>query len=475
MSSRRTASQILAAFAADFDFSRLGEDHVARCGRALADTIAVAIAAQNEPAVRRACDYVETLMPPLAGGQGRNSYGVASLWGRGQQSTVEGAALFNGIAAHALDFDDASSPMSGHPSVALFPCLIALAEARDIGGSRLAGAYVVGFETCCKLGRALDLTHYSRGWHMTATIGTIAAAAACSHLLKLDAERITHAIGLALAQTGGTRENFGTDAKSFQAGQVNAAAIRAALLAERGFTASPRALDGKAGFTSLYSCAEDITPALATLGSLPLEIDGSGIEVKKYPACYGIHRPLDGLFDLMAERSFGLEDVERIDIETSYGVLSPLVRHPPRNGTEGKFSMEYTIAAAIADRGIRLSSYSDEAVTRCSVTPYMSRIAAREVTATMTPRWASIAIVFKNGQIRKRRIDALRGSPRSPLSDEELLAKVSDCISWGRSAVRPADLLEATQRLGTTSIRDLITMVERPNLSVQEMQDARAI
>jgi 2-methylcitrate dehydratase PrpD len=241
-------------------------------------------------------------------------------------------------------------------------------------------------------------------------------------------------------------------------------------LAERGFTASPHALDGKAGFAHLYSGGEDIAPALATLGSQPWEIDGSGIEVKKYPACYGIHRPLDGLFDLMAERSFALEDVERIDIETSYGALAPLVRHPPRNGTEGKFSMEYTIAAAIADRGIRLSSYSDEAVTRRSIAPYLGRIAAREVTATMTPRWASIAIVFKNGQVRKRRIDALRGSPQSPLSDEELLAKVSDCMSWGRSPVRPADLLEATQRLGTTSIRDLIATIDRPNLSAQEVQ-----
>jgi 2-methylcitrate dehydratase PrpD len=201
-----------------------------------------------------------------------------------------------------------------------------------------------------------------------------------------------------------------------------------------------------------------------------LEIDGSGIEVKKYPACYGIHRPLDGLFDLMTEHSFDLHDVERIDIETSYGALAPLLRRPPRNGTEGKFSMEYTIAAAIADRSIRLSSYADEAVTRHNIAPHLGRIAAREVTATMTPRWASIAIVFKNGQVRKRRIDALRGSPQSPLSDEELLAKVSDCMSWGRSPVRPADLLEATQRLGTTSIRDLIATIDRPNLSAQEVQ-----
>jgi 2-methylcitrate dehydratase PrpD len=464
-----TASQIVARFAANFDSSRIHEDHVARCGRALADTMAVAIAAQNEPAVRRAFDYVETLSPS-ARVQGGRQHGMASLWGRGQQSTAEGAALFNGIAAHVLDFDDASSPMSGHPSIVLLPCLVALAEARHIEGIRVASAYLVGFEICCKLGRALDLTHYSRGWHMTATMGTIGAAAACGHLLEFDAERITHAIGLALAQTGGTRENFGTDAKSFQAGQANAAAIRAALLAERGFTASPHALDGRAGFTQLYSGGEEIAPALATLGAEPLEIDGSGIEVKKYPACYGIHRPLDGLFDLMAERSFGLEDVERIDIETSYGALAPLLRRPPRNGTEGKFSMEYTIAAAIADRGVHLSSYSDEAVARRSIASQLDRIAAREVTTTMTPRWASIAILFKDGQIRKRRIDALRGSPQSPLSDEEFLAKVSDCMSWGRSTVQPADLLEATQRLGAIPIPDLIAMVERQGLSVQETQ-----
>jgi len=171
MSSRRTASQIVAGFAANFDSSRLREAHVLRVGRALADTMAVAIAAQNEPVVRRACHYIETLTLPLTDGRGGRHSRMASLWGRGQQSTVEGAALFNGIAAHALDFDDASSPMSGHPSIALLPCLIALAEVRHIEGIRVASAYVVGFEVCCKLGRALDLTHYSRGWHMTATMG----------------------------------------------------------------------------------------------------------------------------------------------------------------------------------------------------------------------------------------------------------------------------------------------------------------
>jgi 2-methylcitrate dehydratase PrpD len=462
MSSYRTDSQIIATFAADFDSSGLDEKHVRQCGRALADTMAVAIAAQSEPAVRRAHGYIESLTPSPLDARGGSLPGTASLWGWRQASTVEGAALFNGIAAHVLDFDDASSPMSGHPSVALLPALIALAEARGVPGIRLVSAYVVGFEICCKLGRALDLTHYRRGWHMTSTVGTIAAAAACGHLLELKGPRIAQAIGLAVAQIGGTRENFGTDAKSFQAGQSNAAAIRAALLAEQDFTSSPHSLDGKAGYTALYSQGEDITPMLNALGTLPLEIDRSGIEVKKYPACYGIHRPLEGLFDIMAEHDFELADVERIEIETSYGVLAPLLRRPPRNGAEGKFSMEYSIAAAIADRGIRLSSYADEAVTRSEIAPYFDRIVAREATDRMIPRWASISIAFKDGQVRTCRVDELRGSPLAPLSEEELFGKISDCLYWGHSTIRAHDLLDAVKKLPAIPVRDLIAAIERP-------------
>jgi 2-methylcitrate dehydratase PrpD len=470
MSSDKTDSQIIAAFAAGFDASVLDDEHVRQCGRALVDTMAVAIAAQYEPTVRRAHQYVESLGPNLFDGRGRSLPGRASLWGRRQASTIEGAALFNGIAAHVLDFDDASSPMSGHPSVALLPALVALAEARDAPGMRLVSAYVVGFEICCKLGRALDLTHYALGWHMTATVGTIAAAAACGHLLELDAPRIAHAIGLAMAQTGGTRENFGTDAKSFQAGQANAAAIRAALLAEQGFTASLHSLDGRAGYMTLYSAGEDITPILQTLGALPLEIDSSGIEVKKYAACYGIHRPLDGLFEIMAEHDFGLADIELIEIETSYGVLAPLVRHPPRNGTEGKFSMEYSIAAAIADRGIQLSSYAEEAVTRREIAPYLDRIVVREATDKMFPRWASISIAFKDGQVRTCRVDELRGSPHAPLSEEELFEKISDCLSWGNSTVRADDLLDAAKKLPTIAVRELMAAIERPAALAKQVQ-----
>ena len=163
---------------------------------------------------------------------------------------------------------------------------------------------------------------------------------------------------------GGTRENFGTDAKSFQAGHCNAAALRAVLLAEQGFTAAATALDGKAGYTALYSNGEDISAVLRGLGDDPLEIESSGIEVKKYPACYGIHRPLDGLFELRRTHPLTMDDIDGIDVETNYGALAPLVPHMPRSGTEGKFSMQYTLAAAIADGDVRSASFTDEAVAR---------------------------------------------------------------------------------------------------------------
>jgi 2-methylcitrate dehydratase PrpD len=277
----------------------------------------------------------------------------------------------------------------------------------------------------------------------------------------MDLAHIVNAIGLAVAQTGGTRENFGTGAKSFQAGQCNAAALRAVLLAEQGFTAASTALDGKAGYTALYSKGEDISAALKCLSSDPLEIESSGIEVKKYPACYGIHRPLDGLFDLRQMHPLTTDNIERIEVETSYRALAPLVLHMPRSGTEGKFSMQYTLAAAIADGEVRLASFIDEAVDRPALRGLMGRISAREVSDQIVPRWALITVQLKSGEVLRRRIDELRGSPHSPLSDEELLTKISDCVSWSGLSIDPASLFQAAMQLGTHRVRDILTAAER--------------
>src|SRR5258707_1145403 len=175
-----TASEKLAFFASAFRLHEQAAHRTKQVARALADTFAVAVAGANEGTSRRALNYVRQEL----GGNARkaSASGSATLWGTGFSAPPEAAALWNGIAAHVLDYDDVTSPMGGHPSVALLPGLVALAEARGLHGNELVSAYIAGFEVACKLGRALGSAHYDKGWHTTSSIGTVAAAAACAKL-----------------------------------------------------------------------------------------------------------------------------------------------------------------------------------------------------------------------------------------------------------------------------------------------------
>ncbi len=451
--SARTFSEAIADFAVAFDPAALERAHVRLCARALIDTVAVALAGRHQPAARRAAAYARAAGP-----------GAAALWGRDGFAPVEAAALYNGVAAHVLDYDDVSSPMSGHPSVALLPALVALAQTRDLPGRHVAGAYVVGLEVACRLGRALGTAHYDRGWHTTATVGTVAAAAACARLIGLDATRTANAIGLGAAQTGGTREHFGTDAKSFQAGQCGAAAVRAALLAETGFTASPRALDGKAGLFALYGAEspEAIAAERAALGSWPLEVDRSGIEIKKYPACYATHRPLDALLQLRRQHRFGIDDIARIDVVTSGSGLAPLRQEPATTGTQGQFSLPYVLAAALLDGEIRLSSFADSAVLRPAARAFFAKVHARESTAPMLPRWAELEVTLVDGRRLAQRIDTLRGAPENPLSDDELQRKAADCLAFGDCGLDTATLVRAAFQLGELPMRTVLDRMLAP-------------
>jgi 2-methylcitrate dehydratase PrpD len=399
------------------------------------------VAGGNEGASSRALNYVRQA---LGVGDARviGSAGSATLWGKRLSTTPEGAALWNGIAGHVLDYDDVTSPMGGHPSIALLPALIALAEARGLAGARVVSAYVIGFEVACKIGRALGSSHYDRGWHTTSSVGTVAAAVACGNLLGLDARGIVDAIGLAVAQTAGTRENFGTDAKAFQAGQCGAAAVRAVLLAEQRFSASATALDGAAGYAVLYSSGNDLAKELSSLGLEPLEIDASGIEVKKYPACYVTHRPIDAVLDFRREYGLSLDDVEHVSVETSASGLAPLINHPPLTGVEGKFSLPYVIAAALEDGEVRLSSFTDDAVRRHRLQSFFGKGDARVACGAMTPRWASVRVTLVSGKTLERRVDVLRGSPSVPLNDAQLAEKLADCLSWGGSSFSAGALLQ---------------------------------
>lgn len=440
----KTASEFIAEFSVGFDPAGITAAARQICGRSLADLHAGAVAGWNEPAARRVRAYI-----------GESASGDAGLWCGGRAS-IEGAALANGVAAHVLDYDDVTSPMRGHPSVALWPALLALGEGRRLTGARLASAYIVGFEVIVKLSRAMVQKHYARGWHSTATVGTIGCAVACCHLLELNAASTVNAIGLAVAQTAGTRQNFGSDAKSFQAGQANAAALRAALLAETGFTASADAVDGAVGFVALYASGEDLVEHLSELGKVPLEIERSGLEIKKYPMCYAVHRSLDGLLDLRSENGLTLDDVGSVDVQVSHASLVPLIHHRPQTGLEARFSMEYAMAAGLLDGAVGLSSFLDEAVQRPAIQNFLAKVRASEAGDSLFPRWAEVTLHCKSGVTLRKRVDALRGSAEKPLTADELLAKMKDCYRFGNREIDPEKMLGNAMAFERLAIRDIL-------------------
>lgn len=384
---------------------------------------------------------------------------MATVWATGDRVSVEMAALVNGTTGHALDFDDVSSPLRGHPSVAMIPALLALGESIGAQGHEMINAYVAGFEVTLRLARAMVDDHYAKGWHSTASIASFGATAACAYLLKLTHAQTVNALGITVSQIAGTRQNFGTMSKPFQAGQANAVALRAVSLAELGFDASVDAIDGKQGYMALYADALDIHSQMDGLGHSPLELERSGIEIKKYPLCYATHRTIDGLLDILKEHPLKLEDIESIDITTNFRATVPLIYPRPRTGLEGKFSMQYAVTAALLDHAVLLSSFEDAAVQRPAVQAFLSKVQVTEGSPPMFPRWAEIRIRLTNGQAIERRIEQLRGSTELPLSDDALIEKGIDCLTYGGHSTSARDLAHRCFALDHLPVSALIAVL----------------
>lgn len=448
-SSKKSASEKIASFVVNFDPAVISPAcrHIA--ARAVYDTLVCALAGVNEPASVLCLKYAQNHTAPR----------MATAWATGDRLSIEMAALVNGTTGHALDFDDVSSPLRGHPTVAIIPALLALGESIGAQGCSVIDAYVVGFEVTLRLARAMVDDHYARGWHSTASVASFGATAACAYLLKLTHAQTVHALGITVSQVAGTRQNFGTMSKPLQAGQANAIALRAVSLAELGFDASVQAMDGKQGYTALYADALDIHAQLDDLGCVPLEIERSGIEIKKYPLCYATHRTIDGLLDILSEYSITLNDIERVDIQTNFRATVPLIYSQPKTGLEGKFSMQYAVTAALLDGVVLLSSFDDAAVQRPIVQSFLSRVHVTEGTPPMFPRWANISIQLRDGRVIQKRVERLRGSTEYPLSDAALVEKGKDCCAYGGGHVSATDLADSCFALDQLPVSGLIAVL----------------
>jgi 2-methylcitrate dehydratase PrpD len=342
-----TVTAALARRAAGLRFDDLPADVRLLARQCLLDFLAVTLAGSREELARIL----------LAEAEEQGGRPAASLLGHRLKAPTQQAALVNGAAAHALDYDDVNMTMGGHPSVPILPAILALAEARGASGAELVTAFVAGYETLCRVGALVAPGHYARGFHNTATVGSFGAAAAAANLLGLDAERTATALGIAGTQAAGLKSMFGTMCKPLHAGKAAQNGLLAATLAARGFTSRADVLECAQGFADTQS--PDFHPERA-LADPPGGWHLASNLFKYHAACYLTHAPIECARAVRREKGFSPDAVRAVALTVESGAAKVCHIPAPRTGLEAKFSLRLATAMALAGLDTAsLATYSE--------------------------------------------------------------------------------------------------------------------
>ena len=402
---------------------------------AFLDTLAVTYGGKDDPLVGKLLRYAD-----LMGGRPD-----ATLIGLNRKASLEHAALINGAAAHALDYDDTLVSFLGHPSVTLFPSLLALSEARGKSGREFLTAYLIGLQTGGTIGACAGLDHYLGGWHGTSTLGHLASAAGCAKLLGLDLERTLCALGIGGTLASGLKRNFGTMVKPFHAGRASAAGLTAALLAEDGFTAAPDILEGPQGFFEALKgkVNEDI------LGFLGLGWDVVNLSQKYHASCHATHSPLEAARDCVAEHGIEVEKIERIRVFCSEVTMQAAAKLTPKTGLEGKFSVPYCVANALLRDVTGMAAFTDEMVRDPAVKALTAKVELQK-DPQKTALEATVEIVTRDGRTFSAFSDILQKIPPLEKKQQNVRAKFLDLagpVIGAEKAVKIADAVAGLEKV----------------------------
>lgn len=371
-------------------------------------------------------------------GWARRSAGVASssvLFGSERMGAAL-AAMVNGAAGHALDFDDVA--LAGHPSVVLVPAILAESERLSSGGRDVLNAYAKGYGVWGELQRRLKVMLHPRGWHPTAVFGPIGAAAAVASLRGLDETRTGHALGIAASMASGVVANFGSMTKPLHIGRAARAGIEACDLAEAGLDSSSDALDGPSG---LLCALAGGASGVDVDGQVPEGFEATAIRsppgIKKYPVCYAAHRVVDGVLRLRSEGGFDAADVAGVEAAISETTAGVLRHHQPREVSEARFSIEFCVAAAIVYGRLGIGEVARAALSDPRVLALMPRVATTrlQTSCPLEPSFAftdSVRVILRDGRVLESGpIRFAIGHAEMPIDEERLLDKLRACAGTG--------------------------------------------
>jgi len=429
-------TQSLAERASAVTYEALPEPVRALARQCVLDYYGVALAGADDP-------LVDILFDELAEAGGAAQ---ASMIGRKARLPALSAALVNGAAGHALDYDDVNLAMPGHPSVAILPGLLALAEQRQSSGREVIAAFVAGYETACRIGSALRPGHYDRGFHATGTVGCLGAAAACARLLGLDAEGTARALGIAATQAAGLKSQFGTMCKPFHAGKASQNGLLAARLAARGFSSRPDPVECEQGFAPTHGPDFDREAALAD--------PPNGFHIfanlfKYHAACYLTHGPIECARKLRDQHGVKADEVARMTLALDRSCDRVCNIPAPTDGLEAKFSLRQTVAMALSGVDTAsLGAYSAATATDPGLVRLRDKLAL-DFHDNWPQAAAELEVTLIDGRVLRASHDAGIPSADIAAQGERLAAKFDALAGPALGAARARELRAAILGLDT--------------------------
>lgn len=414
----------LAAWIPTLTFEALPARARTRAKLAILDACGTALAGGHHPAVH----HLRQLIVDLG------SAPQVRIPGDTLRASVLDAAWLTGTMVEAYLYSDTHFPSNGHFTSVLLPVLLAVGETRQVSGQEALTAYTVGFEVATRLAAAINPSHYRYGWHTTAVAGVLGAAATAGRLLGLSPEQLQHALGIATSEAAGSRCNFGTDTMPLHSGRAARSGLLSAVLARRGFTAEPHALETPMGWLTLFRGSGDVQAegVLADLGQ-DFALERPELYFKLYANGAPTHRFIDATLTL---RQQGLtpDQVHRLVCTVSPAYIQTLRYAHPTTAQQARVSLHYAVAVALCDGQVGLQQFNASRVQAVDVQALMQRVVLQEETALrattgsdFTAFPATVRAELHDGRVLTATVEHESGSPERPPKRPEFEAKFRQC------------------------------------------------
>lgn len=456
-------SLTLSRFVSTLTADMLPPEVVAGAKRHLLDAVGTGLIGSRQEMPRRALAAIETV-PGSAGG--------TSVWGRAATLAAPYAAMINGIAAHALDFDDTHTDSITHGSAVLGPTVLALGEEFDAAGQDVILAFAAGWEIIARVGLAARGSFHKRGFHTTSVAGIFGAVAAAGKLLGLSEAQLSHAFGLAGSQVAGVSEYLsnGSSSKIFHPGWAAHSGIIAAYMARAGMTGPMTVFEGRYGLLRTYGISDESDFGRLTAG-LGAHWEITRISVKPYPCCHFAHAFLD-CARALRRQGVRAEEVEQLQCIVPEIEL-PLICEPwdtklrPDSAYAAKFSLPFLVAAGLIDDAVDHDTFAAKNLTRRDLLELASRVTYRTAAAgelpfpKYFPGW--IQGTLRGGRRIEQRLEINYGNPDNPMSRADIETKFCSNAAGVLPQESVAGVLSTIAAFESSTARDLTRFLASRN------------